>query len=213
MKENSVSFRLVILSTLWFNGGVDRREKIRELQEDLRALDTDIHMLHTTMQKQIAARDGLHAYLEYLRESSKDHDQEPSFPDLRVPDLHPPAHSHEDEKPPATNGHPRKIGVMREVREAVKEIEGEFTQREITQRLFEKYPDASINPAVVVNSLAKMVEREEGIVLWERGSGSAPNVFKKVEDVPSQDNPSQERAKDEDGYSKSNDAEDSFMSD
>lgn len=194
---------------------MEKQKKIRELQEDLRALDADIQALHATIQKQTVARDGLSTYLEYLQESDKDHHQEPSFPELQIPNSHratPPTRSYVDENPSSTNGHSQKINVAREVREAVKETEGDIIQKQITQRLSEKFPDASINPAVVANSLAKMVEREQGIVLVERGSGSAPNVYRKVGEIASQENPPQGAGTYNDGYVESTDPEDGFMS-
>lgn len=133
----------------------------REIAAELAAIDATLEIL-----KKRVAGDG---QAPLLSEAQSSEAVQPSITPTQ-----------EDEGP-TSNGRPvRKIKLTQEVRKAIQEVEEPFTQQDITRRITEKYPDASVSPPVVSNALARMVKREEGIELIASGYGSEPNVYRRV---------------------------------
>lgn len=155
---------------------MENKELIRELQEQRRNLNADI-------ESRVAARDGLDAFLKYLAASEGSGEQAFSFPGFQVPSVARPAarpRAFGSEKPPTTNGRPEKFVLAREVRNTVLEIEAEeFTQRDITDRIAEEYPDQNVRSASVYNALTRMASRGE-VEKARDGSGSDPALFRKL---------------------------------
>lgn len=73
-----------------------------------------------------------------------------------------------------------KIRITDEVRSALEEIEGNFTQQSVTALIASKNPHAEVKPAAVANVLARMAKRKS-IKVVRKGYGSAPNVYHKTE--------------------------------
>lgn len=154
---------------------MEKTELIRYLQEDRRNLEANI-------QVQLEALKGLEAYLKYLEATDKGNEQEPSFPELRVPSavrIAPPR-VYGGGEPSITNGRSEKFVLAREVHGAVLEIEAEeFTQRDITDRIAKEYPDQNVHSASVYNALSRMASRGE-VEKIRDGGGSEPVVFRRV---------------------------------
>jgi hypothetical protein len=84
--------------------------------------------------------------------------------------------------PFSTNSNGSTLNITQAVKDAVEEADGRFEQPQITQMILDKYPDAQVNPAVVVNALTRMVKRKQGVRLVKRGKGSGRNVYEKITD-------------------------------
>ena len=81
----------------------------------------------------------------------------------------------------------QRVRITQEVRNAIEEIEGEFTQQTISELIERKYPGLDVHRGSVSNAISRIMERDERIggrriVLVEEGFGSTPNVYAKVGD-------------------------------
>lgn len=88
----------------------------------------------------------------------------------------------------STNGHPKKLSIAQEVREAVLEFEGQFKTQDVVHRIKTKHPQAEVTPTPVSTALGRMVHRKEGIRVAREGEAWEPNIYERV----SHDNSTQE---------------------
>lgn len=102
------------------------------------------------------------------------------------------------ERPVSRNGHP-KIRITQEIRSAVQEFDGEFTQQDVLRRIKDKYPFAEIRPATVSSALWRMANQTGVIEKVREGYGSEPNTYQRVSpDGSTQESlPNEERTSDE----------------
>ena len=87
-------------------------------------------------------------------------------------------------KEASANGHPKKLSISQEVREAVQELEGQFKTQDIVQRIKDKYPWAEVTPTPVSTALGRMVKRKEGIRVAKEGEAWEPNIYEKLGENP-----------------------------
>jgi hypothetical protein len=80
----------------------------------------------------------------------------------------------------SSNGHSKKISITQEVREAVREYEGEFKTQDIVKIIKAKHPETEISPTPVSTALGRMVRRDEGIRVVREGEGWEPNIYERV---------------------------------
>lgn len=85
----------------------------------------------------------------------------------------------------------KRIRITQEIRKAIAAIEGTFSQQDLTDMIEGKYPGLEINRGSVSNAISRIVERGERIdgyriELAQKGSGSAPHLYRKVKDEPSE---------------------------
>ena len=67
------------------------------------------------------------------------------------------------------------------VRKAVKEQRGRtFTQRQVTRKIREGHPEATIHPASVASALSRLAKEGEIEVLKQSDGGSDPTVYREV---------------------------------
>lgn len=83
------------------------------------------------------------------------------------------------------DGQSERINLAQGVREAVHEIEGSFTQQDITRKIKEKHPNAEVRPANVSNTIMRLAKRGY-IRRVRKGYGSQPNTYRKTETWPPQ---------------------------
>lgn len=81
----------------------------------------------------------------------------------------------------SSNGRSEKIRVTQEVRNAVQEFEGEFTQQDVVARIKNKYPFAEVRPPTVSSTLWRMADSGK-IEKVREGYGSEPNVYRRIPD-------------------------------
>jgi hypothetical protein len=75
----------------------------------------------------------------------------------------------------------RKFVLKKEVRRVVKEQRGRtFTQRQVTRKLCEGHPEATIHPASVASALSRLAREGEVEVLKESNGGSDPIVYQEA---------------------------------
>lgn len=86
------------------------------------------------------------------------------------------------EDAPNHNGTLEKPFILREqVQEAVKEFRGgTFYQKDVTQRIREKFPDREVHQGSVSNTLAKLAKHGELRVVKPARGGSDPALYKEV---------------------------------
>lgn len=102
------------------------------------------------------------------------------------------------EKPTLPNNRSKKIRITQEIRAAVQEFQGEFTQHDVVEWIKDKHPSAQVRSATVSSALWRMAK--QGVIKRVReGYGSEPNTYRRVshdgpaqEDFPNQDHPSDE---------------------
>lgn len=80
-----------------------------------------------------------------------------------------------------SNGGSEKIRITEEVRNALDELDGNFTQQSITSLVASRNPHAEVKPAAVSSVLARMTKRRT-IKVVRKGYGSAPNIYRKSDD-------------------------------
>ncbi len=138
------------------------------------------HKIEDDASKKIEALD---IVWKLLNEDNKAQGQESSFSEQPHPQasgtvsLNP---VYEGGKSLSTNDRSEKINLAQEVREAVHETEGRFTQQSITQRVRGKYPNADVRAPSVSNTLARLVKRGS-VKRVRKGLGSEPNIYRKSE--------------------------------
>ena len=79
----------------------------------------------------------------------------------------------------------RKFVLKDEVREVVKEQRGRtFTQRQVTRKIREGHPEATIHPASVASALSRLATEGEIEVLKQSDGGSDPTVYREASVPP-----------------------------
>jgi hypothetical protein len=97
------------------------------------------------------------------------------------PDSDEPA-SYTPENASARNGASGERFVLREqIQEVIKEFRGgAFYQKDVTERISEKYPDRKINSTSVSNTLSRLAKRGELRVVKPAHGGSDPALYKEA---------------------------------
>ncbi len=80
-----------------------------------------------------------------------------------------------------SNGGTEKIRITEEVRNALDELDGNFTQQSVTSLVASRNPHAEVKPVAVSSVLARMTKRKT-IKVVRKGYGSAPNIYRKSDD-------------------------------
>jgi hypothetical protein len=78
------------------------------------------------------------------------------------------------------NGDTEKIRITEEVRSALEDIDGNFTQQSVTALVASRNPHAEVKPSAVASVLGRMTKRKS-VKVVRKGYGSAPNVYHKTE--------------------------------
>ena len=86
----------------------------------------------------------------------------------------------EVERPVSRNGRSKKLRITREIRNAVQEFEGEFSQRDVVRWIQDRYPSAEIRAATVSSTLWRMANQTGVIEKVREGYGSEPNTYQRV---------------------------------
>jgi hypothetical protein len=74
------------------------------------------------------------------------------------------------------------ITLLQKVRNVVKDLPGDITQREVKTRMLQKYPELAVRKnfnATISNMLKKLTDKGE-LVLAHRGYGSEPHIYRKI---------------------------------
>ncbi len=95
-------------------------------------------------------------------------------------------------KSESENGH-TKIRTTQEMRNAIAEFEGEFTQQDVLMRIAEKHPGAKVRAGTISSALWRMASKGE-IEKVRDGYGSEPNAYRRSSSTSLQEGFSEEES-------------------
>lgn len=95
-------------------------------------------------------------------------------------------------KSESENGH-TKIRTTQEMRNAIAEFEGEFTQQDVLMRIVEKHPGAKVRAGTISSALWRMASKGE-IEKVRDGYGSEPNTYRRCSSTSLQEGFSEEES-------------------
>lgn len=151
---------------MWYHAGMRREEYIntrRKIIEEAQAT--------------LEALDRVYAYLKEDGDKAADVANLPKINSLAAGQS--PLLSLESEQAHVvSNDGTEKIRITDEVRNALDEHDGNFTQAILTSLIDSRNPHAEVKPAAVSSVLARMTKRKT-IKVVRKGYGSAPNVYRK----------------------------------
>jgi F0F1-type ATP synthase membrane subunit b/b' len=104
-----------------------------------------------------------------------------------------------------TEGRSKRVRITQEVKKAIGQVDGEFSQQDLSEIIESKYPGTEIHRGSVSNAISRIVTRGDiidgyRVELAEEGAGSDPNVYKKVEVAPVQEEPADESSSNDDEF-------------
>jgi hypothetical protein len=89
------------------------------------------------------------------------------------------------ERAATRNGTARPFKLKEEVRQAVRDCQGQpFKQRDITERIREKYPGATVHPGSVSTAIGNLMKDGTIKVVRQARGGSDPSVYQEVSVSP-----------------------------
>lgn len=102
------------------------------------------------------------------------------------------------EKPSPPSGRSKKIRITQEIRRAIQEFQGEFTQHDVVEWIKDKHPSIQVRSATVSSALWRMA-KQGAIEKVQEGYGSDPNTYRRAshDSVVQEGFPDEEHTSDE----------------